>query len=169
MKYLVDVHGRKASVAVRPLPDGRFAVAIDDGPERVVAATALGAAEWQLRDERGARTVGVHLRGDRVTAQVRGHGVSGTIEDPRAAALHAADGAAAGTVRSPMPGAVARVLVAAGDAVTKGQVLVVVEAMKMENEFRAPCDGVVAEVGVKAGTTVEAGTLLVTVAPGGAA
>jgi biotin carboxyl carrier protein len=169
MKYVVDVRGRKAAVSVEPRPDGRWTVAIDGGPARVVEARALGAAEWLLRDEAGARSVGVHLDGDRLTAQVRGHGVSGTVEDPRSAAMHAADAGAAGALKTPMPGAVARVLVKPGDPVTKGQVLVVVEAMKMENEFRAPCDGVVADVGVKAGTTVEAGALLVTVTPGGAA
>lgn len=169
MKYLVELRGRKVAVTVEPRPDGSWSVALGDGPARIVQAHALGAAEWLLRDDTGARAVGLHLAGDAFTAQVDGHGVSGTIEDPRAAALHAADGAAAGTLKTPMPGAVARVLVKPGDAVVKGQVLVVVEAMKMENEFRSPCDGTVAEVGVKPGTTVEAGALLVTVAPGGAA
>jgi biotin carboxyl carrier protein len=62
-----------------------------------------------------------------------------------------------------MPGAVARVLVKPGDAVQKGQVLVVVEAMKMENEFKSPVDGVVREVHAVPGTAVEANTLLVVV------
>jgi biotin carboxyl carrier protein len=169
MKYRIELQGREASVSVRPLPDGQFAVAIDDGAERVVHAHVLGTAEWLLRDEGGSRKVAVHVRGDALTAQVRGRGVSGRVEDPRSVAHHAGDTASAGTIRSPMPGAVARVLVRVGDAVTKGQVLVVVEAMKMENEFRSPCDGVVGELGAVAGTAIEAGALLVTVTPGGAA
>jgi biotin carboxyl carrier protein len=88
----------------------------------------------------------------------------GTAVDPRASALDLAAGGSKGTVRSPMPGAVVRVLVAPGDAVTKGQVLVVVEAMKMENEFRAADDGVVASVGVAVGQAVEAGAVLVVMA-----
>ncbi|HHO51784.1 MAG TPA: hypothetical protein ENK18_13135 [Deltaproteobacteria bacterium] len=62
-----------------------------------------------------------------------------------------------------MPGAVVRVLVAAGAEVTAGQVLVVVEAMKMENEFKAPAAGVVEAVHVQAGSSVDAGALLVSV------
>ncbi|MDE3153993.1 MAG: acetyl-CoA carboxylase biotin carboxyl carrier protein subunit, partial [Acidobacteriota bacterium] len=64
---------------------------------------------------------------------------------------------------APMPGKVVRVLVAPGDAVTVRQPLVVVEAMKMENELRSPKDGVVREIKVGEGVSVEAGSLLVVV------
>jgi biotin carboxyl carrier protein len=64
-------------------------------------------------------------------------------------------------VVSVMPGRIARVLVALGDEVTEGQGLVVVEAMKMENEIGAPRAGRVAAVHVEAGRAVEAGTTLV--------
>jgi len=67
---------------------------------------------------------------------------------------------------APMPGKVVRVLAAAGDAVTARQPLVVVEAMKMENELRAERDGTVAEVHAREGLLVEAGALLVVVNPG---
>ena len=59
-----------------------------------------------------------------------------------------------------MPGRVVRVLVAAGDEVAARQGVVVVEAMKMENELRAPRAGRVKEVSVAAGTSVEAGRIL---------
>jgi biotin carboxyl carrier protein len=62
-----------------------------------------------------------------------------------------------------MPGKVVRVLVAAGDAVGSRQPLVVVEAMKMENELRALAPGVVARVEVREGQLVDAGALLVVV------
>jgi biotin carboxyl carrier protein len=62
---------------------------------------------------------------------------------------------------APMPGKVVRVLVKAGDTVTARQPVVVVEAMKMENELRATSAGVVKSVEVAAGTVVEKGTLLV--------
>jgi biotin carboxyl carrier protein len=62
-----------------------------------------------------------------------------------------------------MPGRIMRVLVAAGDRVAAGQAVVVVEAMKMENEMRAPKDGVVGEVSVQPGASVEAGTVLVVI------
>jgi acetyl-CoA/propionyl-CoA carboxylase biotin carboxyl carrier protein len=66
---------------------------------------------------------------------------------------------------SPMPGSVVTVEVAEGDAVTKGQPLLVVEAMKMEHPVTAPVDGVVVDLAVVAGDGVEAGQPLVTVHP----
>ncbi len=66
-------------------------------------------------------------------------------------------------VRIPMPGKVVTVLVNEGDTVAKGQGLVIVEAMKMENEVRAPGPGEVKEVRVKTGEAVEAGQVLVIV------
>jgi len=67
-------------------------------------------------------------------------------------------------VKSPMPGRVVKVLVAKGDAVTTGQPLLIIEAMKMENELRAKAPGTVAEVHASPGTAVEANAKLVTFA-----
>jgi len=64
-----------------------------------------------------------------------------------------------------MPGRVVKVLVARGDVVTARQGLVVVEAMKMENELRAPHAGTVAEVRVREGEPVEANTVVVVIEP----
>jgi biotin carboxyl carrier protein len=61
-----------------------------------------------------------------------------------------------------MPGKVVRVLVSAGDAVEEGQGLVVVEAMKMQNEMKAPKDGKVTAVSAKEGASIAAGQVLVT-------
>ena len=66
-------------------------------------------------------------------------------------------------VSVPMPGKIIAVLVAEGDAVEKGQGLVIVEAMKMENEVRSPITGEVKEIKVKPGDTVEGGAVLVIV------
>ena len=63
-------------------------------------------------------------------------------------------------VTSPMPGTILSVNVAAGDAVKRGQVLMILEAMKMENEIMCPCDGKVASVNTSKGSAVESGTLL---------
>ena len=68
-----------------------------------------------------------------------------------------------GTLRSPMPGTVVAVAVGVGDEVTEGQVLAVVEAMKMEHSLRAPFDGVVAEVPVTPGRQVDLGAAIVVV------
>ena len=66
-------------------------------------------------------------------------------------------------IAAPMPGTILSVNVAAGDAVKKGQVLMILEAMKMENEIMAPCDGTVTSVSVTTGAAVESGALLCTI------
>ena len=63
-------------------------------------------------------------------------------------------------VTSPMPGTILSVNVSAGDAVKRGQVLMILEAMKMENEIMCPCDGKIASVNTSKGSSVESGTLL---------
>lgn len=168
MTYDVVIGDRTASVTVHPHPDGGYRVAIDGGPERHVRSGRLGAAEWWLGSEGTRRSVAIHVDGEHVTAQVDGHGLQGTIVDPRERALAEIGGALEGVIRTPMPGAVARVLAVVGDVVKQGQVLVVVEAMKMENEYRSPIDGVVLEVVVAVGAAVDANALLLVVGPGAA-
>ncbi len=68
-----------------------------------------------------------------------------------------------GTVTAPMPGTVISIAVTDGDTVSKGQTLLILEAMKMENEIMAPCDGTVQEVTISQGTSVNAGDILVVV------
>ena len=67
-------------------------------------------------------------------------------------------------VSAPMPGTILKVNVSNGQAVKKGDVLFILEAMKMENEIMAPCDGTVAGVSVAQGASVETGTALCTLA-----
>lgn len=68
------------------------------------------------------------------------------------------------TVTSPMPGTILSVNVSNGSAVKKGDVLLILEAMKMENEILAPCDGTVASVNVTKGSSVETGAVLCVIA-----
>lgn len=63
-------------------------------------------------------------------------------------------------INAPMPGKVLSVKASAGAAVTKGQVIMILEAMKMENEIVAPQDGTIASIDVSEGASVEAGTVL---------
>ena len=80
---------------------------------------------------------------------------------PVAPAPVAAAPAGAEAIKAPMPGNILDVKVANGAAVKKGDVLVILEAMKMENEILAPRDGVVVGVSVTKGSTVNSGDLLV--------
>lgn len=85
---------------------------------------------------------------------------------PQAAPKAAPAPAAAGSIKvdAPMPGNILDVKVSNGTAVKAGQVLVILEAMKMENEIVAPQDGTVASINVNKGDTVEAGQTIVTLA-----
>ena len=89
----------------------------------------------------------------------------GTAPAPAAAAPAAPAPAAAAPeggeqVTAPMPGTILSINVAAGDTVKRGQVLMILEAMKMGNEIMCHCDGKVASVNTSKGGTVESGTLL---------
>ena len=79
---------------------------------------------------------------------------------PVAAPAPAAAPAGGEKIVAPMPGNILSVNVAAGDSVKRGQVLMILEAMKMENEIMCPCDGRVASVNTSKGSTVESGALL---------
>jgi biotin carboxyl carrier protein len=85
------------------------------------------------------------------------------IVDPRnySAREHAGGAPGRQEIRSPMPGKIVRLLVSPGDHVQAGQGLVVVEAMKMQNEMKASREGTVSKVSVSAGDTVTAGDILV--------
>ena len=76
-----------------------------------------------------------------------------------APAVPAASGAT--KIESPMPGTILDVKVNVGDSVTNGQVVCILEAMKMENDIVAPADGTIASISVKKGDTVEAGSVLI--------
>ncbi|MCA0921063.1 acetyl/propionyl/methylcrotonyl-CoA carboxylase subunit alpha [Pseudooceanicola nanhaiensis] len=119
-----------------------------------VACERLGSL-WHIG---GRPAVAAHREAERITL-FRAHGLSLSILDPLARA--AAAGAGADVIEAPMPGLVKAVFAEAGETVTEGQRLAVLEAMKMEHALLAPRDGVLAEVMVSAGTQVEAGAALI--------
>lgn len=81
---------------------------------------------------------------------------------PKAAAPVATGAAGSVKVEAPMPGKILKTVATVGQAVKKGEVVVVLEAMKMENEIVAPQDGTVASINVAVGDSVEAGAVLAT-------
>ncbi len=98
-----------------------------------------------------------------IEAMKDGESLAAPAAQPTAAAPAAAP-AGGERVTSPMPGTVLSVAVSDGTAVKAGQTLLVLEAMKMENEIVAPCDGRVASLSVTKGATVESGALLCVIA-----
>ena len=94
--------------------------------------------------------------------EVEAEEITGGAAAPAAPAAAPAAPAGATTVSAPMPGTINAVKVSAGQTIKKGDVLVILEAMKMENEIMAPADGTVASVNVTKGASVNTGDVLVT-------
>ncbi len=116
---------------------------------------------WSVLD--GARSFEVRVTPGEV--RVNGRQLDIRLEDPRAWNPQALRGALAGSaqIKAPMPGKVVRILVAPGEEVRAGQGVIVVEAMKMQNELKSPRDGRVTSVAVKENDTVNSGAVLVTI------
>ena len=152
--YVIDVEGGAVTVDGERLESHWAAI-----PGTPLIHLLLGKDSWtvacqQLDNRRWA----LGAAGERFEVEV---------QDDRSKQIEALTGqerkaAVGGVVKAPMPGLVVRVEVTMGQAVAAGEGLVVVEAMKMENELRAPSTGVVAQIHVKAGDRVEKGAALVT-------
>ncbi len=168
MNVDVMVNGRPWKVAIDPASEpGHLTVTIK-GKSRVVAASWIDADTLSLIDGGAAREVRLHHRSDSgaVGVEIGGHlyeAVVSAEKKERARGAAGALGATGAAIKAPMPGRVMRVLVAVGDRVTARQAVVVVEAMKMENELRTPRDGTVTEIAVTAGAAVESGAVLVVI------
>ncbi len=128
--------------------------------------TRLGADHYSLIIDGAQHTVVISRTANgSYEALVAGATMAVAVRDPRSLSQPASGSAAgSGQVRAPMPGKVLAVHVAVGDEVTRGQGLLVVEAMKMQNELRAPADGRIAAVSVGTGDSVASGDTLVVVA-----
>jgi biotin carboxyl carrier protein len=159
VKIAVEIAGRVLEVTVAR-EDGHYLVEVE-GTRRLVDARKLEGDFYSILD--GGRSYEVSVEADHETYRVR-HGAAEqvvTITDASRGAREAfAAQAGPARVATMMPGRVVRVLVAEGDTVEAGQGLVVVEAMKMENEIPAPRGGRVAAVQVEAGQAVEGGAVL---------
>lgn len=174
----IELNGRRRTVDVRR--DGEGWVVSVEGRTHTISVSEV-AGRWSfLTSLAGARSSGsgneTAWRSDEVSFEddgsgsvvhVNGEAVRLSVIDARAGgwrrAHESSDGAdGPRAIRAPMPGRIVKVLVKPGDAVAARQGVVVVEAMKMENELRAPRAGVVADVRASAGMSVEANAVLVT-------
>jgi len=169
-ELIVTVDGRERTVVVDgPTDDGGFRVTID-GVARDVDARAVRPGTWSLMVDGASFVVDLDpRRGGAIAASVGASEAVLVIEDARqrrlAQAAHAHRPVARGeTVRAPIAGKVVKVVVAVGDVVAAGKPVVVLEAMKMENELIAERGGTVAKVLKQAGQAVETGDPLVELA-----
>jgi biotin carboxyl carrier protein len=168
MIFDATVDGRTFRVEVRTQgarggPRGRYSVSLDGAPFEVEVA-GLAAPLVSLLVGGESHEVGLEKRPGGFTVLLPGETVAVDLTvaaRDASAPLHQAHGPA--RLTAPMPGRVVRVLSAVGTDVAAGQGLVVIEAMKMENEIRAPRAGRVQEVVVYEGQAVEAGALLAVV------
>jgi biotin carboxyl carrier protein len=169
VKYQVTIADRTLEVDLRGgevLVDGERHEAHASGvPGTPLHHLLLDGGSWTVAAQRldGPYRWVVGLAGERWEVEV---------VDERTRAIRAQVGTgpaptAGGVVKAPMPGLVVRVEVAPGQVVVRGAGLVVVEAMKMENELKAPGPGRVVAVHVAPGAKVEQGTPLVTLEPSG--
>jgi biotin carboxyl carrier protein len=168
VRYLATLHGHteRVPVDVEDLGDGRLVLVVD-GQRHAVDALALDHGAVSLLVDGRSYDVEFDEVGEEVQVQVRGDLFRVDVADERSLRLRA--GAAAFqvegkvTLTAPMPGKVVRILVKQGEVVQEGQGLLVVEAMKMENELKSPKAGTVTELFAREGGTVEANAKLLTV------
>ncbi|MGH9457311.1 MAG: biotin/lipoyl-containing protein [Thermoanaerobaculia bacterium] len=163
MKFIARHDGEERPVEIDRWGAG-YRVRLGD-VETIYELVRAGEALHTLRRPDGAQELFVHQRdGNEYRITLAGRTVHVTIVDPLAArrATRGEEAGGEATVKAIMPGRVVRILVVPGDEVRKGAGLLILEAMKMENEIAAPRDGRVAEVHVESGATVEGGAALVT-------
>jgi biotin carboxyl carrier protein len=162
MTYEVTIDGKMHQVELARSPGAKPLCRLD-GRELIVDAVEAGrdvlsividGRAWEVKRERVGADMHLMIAGERYAAEVR---------DPRS--FRSRKGAGAGLegpkkLVSPMPGKIVRVLVAAGAEVEAGQGVIVVEAMKMQNEVKSPKKGKVSKLLAAEGATVNAGDAL---------
>lgn len=165
MRYFVTLGEGEIPIDVTPLPTGGLDVRVDGRPVEVDVVRVNGSMSIRIDGHvidltvegepphigvvASGRRAYVHVESDRMRAASAARGRSGSTGE--------------GVVTSPMPGRVVKVLVSTGEEVQVGTPLVIVEAMKMENELTATRAGTVGDIFVNPGDTVEGGAKLVAI------
>ena len=164
MAYKAMLGDQTYTISVHELDEHQYKIVIDD-EEHIIDGRRLTGHMYSLIVENKSFTVDVAEKDDEYTVAYEGKSFQVGVLDERKARRGGAGanlgGAGEKDVCSMMPGKVVELLVQAGDAVEKDQGVIIIEAMKMENEIRAPVAGTVKAVHVEAGQAVESGELLV--------
>ncbi len=158
-RLVVEIEGRRLDADFKRLPDGEvYSLLVNGRSHEVRVSPARGAPETGANGP-----LEVTVRGTTLPVEVR-HPLEKVLQATR----RAVSPGGGETIAAPMPGLIVALRVKPGDAVAPGQSVVVVEAMKMQNELAARHGGVVSEVLVAVRDAVSAGQALVKLKPGAA-
>lgn len=168
MKYIATIDGQDFSIDIDR--DGR--VSIGDRPVDIDLKSIDGRSLYSLILDGASYEVFVERHETRYYITIAGDRYEVLVEDERKKQLRELSGAKheeIGELRisAPMPGLVVAVIVEEGQSVKTGDGVVILEAMKMENEIRAPSAGIVDSIRVSAGQTVNQGDIMVELGPPG--
>jgi len=160
MRYFTKLQGQKEPLALDLEATGGDAYRLTlGGATHTVDALILESGMVSLIVDGKSFQVEVEPRGEELSVQVKGQSFLLDVADERKMRVRAATATFSvegrQVISAPMPGKVTKILVKLGDEVAEGQGLVVVEAMKMENELKSPKAGKVVEITAKEGTAVE--------------
>ncbi|MEN8149220.1 MAG: biotin/lipoyl-containing protein [Planctomycetota bacterium] len=166
MKHFAKIDGESYEIVLEER-DGATVAKINGDEYAVDFHRVRGQAAWSLRLDDRSLPVSFEVRPDGVSVTVRSESYVVNVEDERARAARAVSKGKGSldqtkVVLSMMPGIVREVRVEPGDTVAAGDALLILEAMKMENEIRAALDGVVKTVHITPDSTVNKGDALVT-------
>jgi biotin carboxyl carrier protein len=166
MGFIAKLGEQSYSVEIEEIGKSLYRVAID-GNEFLVDGKKTGRTNYSLIVDNRSFEIEVDNAEDEYRVLVDGRNYHVHLVDERRVRVGGGQSdiqlQGRQKVSVPMPGKVIAVLVSQGDSVERGQGLVIVEAMKMENEVRSPIAGEVKEIKVKPGDAVEGGTVLIVV------
>lgn len=167
MKYFVKIGEQEIVVDLAREGDALFAT-IDGRRMPVEHADVDRLGQALLRVNEDAYAVSLEAEGERYRVSIAGEGFTVECDDERESAARALSGqraASGGLVESVMPGIVLSILVAEGDAVEADTTLLILEAMKMQNEIKAGASGIIGRIHVAEGAAIGAGAKLVEIKP----
>ncbi|MEM9067385.1 MAG: biotin/lipoyl-containing protein [Myxococcota bacterium] len=160
MRYRVTIEGQEREVDVQIAPGGTARVTLDGKPVDADIRRIPGGVSLRIDGVVHDVLVGGAPESMQVAAGSHRATVSVESERSRSRKKRGGGDSAGNELRAPMPGRVVKILVAAGDEVEANQPLVVIEAMKMENELRSAAAVKIASVDVQEGQNVEGNTVL---------
>jgi acetyl/propionyl-CoA carboxylase alpha subunit len=164
MKLELTINGRETSIELlTPAPACRYQ--FGNAPERGADVESPVPGVYTVLLDGRSYDAFVEPAHNGLIVSINGYRFDVDVRDPRRLSRKSTGVGAGGvqTLSSPMPGKVVRVLVGVGDAVTAGQGVLVIEAMKMQNELKTARAGTVLSISAKEGTTVVAGEPLATI------